>query len=42
MISLKTYKLGVGWQSSEIYWSCLGIGETPLKTVRKLEQQLSN
>ena len=32
----------VGCQTSDIYWSCIGIGTTPLETVQKLQKELSN
>ena len=31
----------VGCQTSEIYWSCLGIGTTALKTVQRVKEELS-
>ena len=31
----------VGCQTSEIYWSCIGIGSTPLETLEKVKQELS-
>jgi len=32
----------VGCQTSEIYWSCMGIGATPFETVKKIKEELSN
>lgn len=31
----------VGCQKSDMYWSCIGIGESALKTVQKVKQELS-
>lgn len=31
----------VDCQTSEIYWSCIGIGTTPLETVQKVKEELS-
>ena len=32
----------VGCQTSEIYWSCMGIGATPFETIKKIKEELSN
>ena len=32
----------VGCQSSELYWSCLGISATALETIAKVKYELNN